>query len=724
MGLLRLKTTLTLLSKTIDIKFISTHSLFKSPILTVSARTICSAHCIGSSNLTKKTAYLQPRYRCHRQWTNHHFYLPSVTGNNTILFQTALTPLQLECLSCFHQGSSSTPQEPVGISKNDTKEVSPAHVIKSMLKYVWPKDNIAIKLRVVVAMSLLVSAKLSNVAVPFLFKFAVDDLNGLLDSPLHMNDAQSTILTSTFAVLLGYGIARIGASGLKELQNAVFAKVSQHSVREIARNVFTHVHNLDLSFHLNRQTGALSKAIDRGSRGINFILAALVFNVVPTIFEVSLVSAILGYRCGWEYAALTLSCIGVYTAFTMSITQWRTKFRHGMNQADNEAGNQAIDSLINYETVKYFNNERYEVEQYDKSLEKYEVASLKTTSSLALLNFGQQAIFSVALASAMLLSANQIVQGTMSVGDLVMVNGLLFQLSLPLNFLGSVYREVRQAMIDMQTMFALSDIKPAISSRPDAPPLRLHSMQEASIAFNDVHFKYGESKDIFRGLSFSVPAGKTVALVGGSGSGKSTIVRLLYRFFEPQQGKISIAGQDITDVDIDSLRHAIAIVPQDAVLFNNTIFHNLHYGNFNKSAEEVYEAARMAGIHDSIMSWPKQYDTSVGERGLKLSGGEKQRVAIARAILKSSPILVFDEATSSLDSITESNIMEALKTATRNRTSICIAHRLSTVVEADEILVLNEGAVVERGTHTELLDMPDSLYSKLWNTQHRASTSG
>jgi len=597
-------------------------------------------------------------------------------------------------------------------------------VIKSMLKYVWPQDNVAIKQRVVVAMSLLVTAKLSNVAVPFLFKYAVDDLNAVLDSPLHMNDAQGTIVTSAFALLLGYGIARVGASGFKELQNAVFAKVSQHSVREIARNVFTHLHKLDLSFHLNRQTGALSKAIDRGSRGINFILAALVFNVVPTIFEVSLVSTILATRCGWEYAAVTLSCIGVYAGFTMGVTQWRTQFRQRMNQAENQAGNQAIDSLINYETVKYFNNERYEVEQYDKSLKKYEAASLKTNSSLALLNFGQQTIFSVALASIMLLSANQIVQGTMSVGDLVMVNGLLFQLSLPLNFLGSVYREVRQAMIDMQTMFTLNGIKPAISSAANAPLLQLNSPRDASISFNDVHFKYGESKEIFRGLSFTVPAGKTVALVGGSGSGKSTIVRLLYRFFEPQQGQISIAGHDINDVDVDSLRSAIAIVPQDAVLFNNTIFHNLHYGNFSKTAEEVYEAARMAGIHDSIMSWPKQYNTSVGERGLKLSGGEKQRVAIARAILKSSPILIFDEATSSLDSITESNIMEALKTATRNRTSICIAHRLSTVVDADEIFVLDEGAVVERGTHSELLDTPDSLYSRLWNTQHRTSTTG
>nr|CAG4641532.1 EOG090X02PU [Eurycercus lamellatus] len=621
--------------------------------------------------------------------------------------------------SCFHPGSAVLARESIGI-EGEKKPVTSFQIGKYLFRYVWPKDNSEIKQRVVLAMGLLVSAKFLNVGVPFLFKYAVDHLNTHLDSPLHLSgDAQTTILTTSFAILIGYGIARCNAAGFNELRNAIFAKVSQHSVREIGKNVFLHLHNLDLAFHLNRQTGALSKAIDRGSRGITFLLAALLFNVVPTIFEVSLVSSILGVRCGWEFAAVTLSCIGLYSAYTLAITQWRTQFRVKMNQAENEAGNKAIDSLINYETVKYFNNERYEGEQYDKSLQKYEAASLKTNSSLALLNFGQQAIFSVALTSVMLLAANQIIKGEMTVGDLVMVNGLLFQLSLPLNFLGSVYREVRQAMLDMQVLFALQNVKPAISSGSEAPLLRLFDAKEASIAFENVHFHYGEGKDIFKGLDFSVQAGKTVAFVGGSGSGKSTIIRLLYRFFEPQHGHIFIAGQDINTVNIDSLRHAIAIVPQDPVLFNNTIFYNLSYGNFKKSEEQVHEAAKMAGIHDSIVSWPKQYKTEVGERGLKLSGGEKQRVAIARAILKSSPILVFDEATSSLDSITESNIMEALKKATQNRTSICIAHRLSTVVDADEIFVLDQGRVVERGTHTQLLASVDSAYSKLWKTQHR-----
>lgn len=641
-------------------------------------------------------------------------YLPYL--HDSKLLNPSLTPNWKTGIQLQSHGSSSHSHEFIG---NNVGPVSGPQLVKYLFRYIWPKDNWEIKRRVVFASGLLVSAKLLNVGVPFLFKHAVDLLNTHLDSPLHMGDPQATITTAVFTVLAAYGIARIGASGMNELRNAVFAKVSQHSVRQIAKNVFMHLHNLDLNFHLNRQTGALSKAIDRGSRGINFLLAALLFNVVPTIFEVSLVSTILGMRCGWEFATITLSCIGLYTGYTLAVTQWRTRFRIAMNQAENEAGNKAIDSLINYETVKYFNNEKFEAEEYDKSLKKYETASLKTNSSLALLNFGQQTIFSVALTAVMLLSAKQIVNGQMTVGDLVMVNGLLFQLSLPLNFLGSVYREVRQAVIDMQVLFALQNVKSSIPVTTALPPLKLETFKEATIEFQDVHFHYGGNKDIFSGLNFTVPAGKTVALVGGSGSGKSTLIRLLYRLFDPQQGKILIGGQDISAVNVDSLRQSIAIVPQEPVLFNNSIYYNLHYGNFEKSEKEVHQAAKMAGIHDSIMSWPMQYNTSVGERGLKLSGGEKQRVAIARAILKTSPILIFDEATSSLDSVTESNIMEALKRATTNRTSICIAHRLTTVIDADEIFVLQGGRIVERGTHPELLATANSVYAKLWNTQFR-----
>ncbi|KAI9553461.1 ABC transporter [Daphnia sinensis] len=679
--------------------------------------TFLQTYCVTKNILPACFLETSRANRYHRGTICNHVnkrYLPYL--HDSKILNPSFTSIWKTGIQLQSHGSSSHSHEFIG---SNVGPVSGPQLVKYLIRYIWPKDNWEIKRRVLFASGLLVSAKLLNVGVPFLFKHAVDLLNTHLDSPLHMGDPQATITTAVFTVLAAYGIARIGASGMNELRNAVFAKVSQHSVRQIAKNVFMHLHNLDLNFHLNRQTGALSKAIDRGSRGINFLLAALLFNVVPTIFEVSLVSTILGMRCGWEFATITLSCIGLYTGYTLAVTQWRTRFRVAMNQAENEAGNKAIDSLINYETVKYFNNEKFEAEEYDKSLKKYEAASLKTNSSLALLNFGQQAIFSVALTAVMLLSAKQIVNGQMTVGDLVMVNGLLFQLSLPLNFLGSVYREVRQAVIDMQVLFALQNVKSSIPVTATSPPLKLETFKEATIQFQDVHFRYGGNKEIFSGLNFTVPAGKTVALVGGSGSGKSTLIRLLYRLFEPQQGKILIGGQDISAVNVDSLRQSIAIVPQEPVLFNNTIYYNLHYGNFQKSEEDVHQAAKMAGIHDSIMSWPNQYNTSVGERGLKLSGGEKQRVAIARAILKTSPILIFDEATSSLDSVTESNIMEALKRATTNRTSICIAHRLTTVIDADEIFVLQGGRIVERGTHPELLAMANSVYAKLWNTQFR-----
>ncbi|KAK0096784.1 hypothetical protein PV326_004419 [Microctonus aethiopoides] len=622
--------------------------------------------------------------------------------------------------NCFHPGVSSLSRENFDIP--DKPAVSNAEMMKAMLDYIWPKDDPSIRTRVKLAVGLLIGSKMMGVAVPFFLKHAVDTLNNAAaaagsDTVLAIGTAPETVATVATSLLIGYGISRCGAAGFNELRNAVFAKVAQNSIRRIANNVFIHLHNLDLAFHLSKQTGALSKMIDRGSRGINFVLSAMVFNIVPTIFEMALVSTVLGINCGPEYAAVAIGCVSVYSMFTLAVTQWRTKFRVYMNKAENEAGNKAIDSLINYETVKYFNNEAFEARRYDESLKKYQDASLKTSTSLAMLNFGQNAIFSAALSLIMVMTVKNIMNGTMTVGDLVMVNGLLFQLSVPLGFLGSVYREVRQALIDMQTMFSLMSLPPSITNKTNAVPFII-TPTTSEIIFDKVNFHYVEGKKILEDMSVIIPSGKKIAIVGGSGCGKSTIVRLLYRFFEPQKGNIFINGRDIRDVNLNELRRAIAIVPQDSVLFHESIFYNLHYGNLSKSENDVYEAAKMANLHDAIKKWPMGYNTPVGERGLKLSGGEKQRVAIARAILKDSPILIFDEATSSLDSITESNILDALSRATVGRTSIVIAHRLSTVMDADEILVLNNGQLIERGTHQELLAMPQSVYNKLWNAQH------
>ncbi|XP_016799197.1 iron-sulfur clusters transporter ABCB7, mitochondrial isoform X3 [Pan troglodytes] len=541
--------------------------------------------------------------------------------------------------------------------KEGLKDVDTRKIIKAMLSYVWPKDRPDLRARVAISLGFLGGAKAMNIVVPFMFKYAVDSLNQMSGNMLNLSDAPNTVATMATAVLIGYGVSRAGAAFFNEVRNAVFGKVAQNSIRRIAKNVFLHLHNLDLGFHLSRQTGALSKAIDRGTRGISFVLSALVFNLLPIMFEVMLVSGVL-----------------------------------------------------------YFNNERYEAQRYDGFLKTYETASLKSTSTLAMLNFGQSAIFSVGLTAIMVLASQGIVAGTLTVGDLVMVNGLLFQLSLPLNFLGTVYRETRQALIDMNTLFTLLKVDTRIKDKVMASPLQI-TPQTATVAFDNVHFEYIEGQKVLSGISFEVPAGKKVAIVGGSGSGKSTIVRLLFRFYEPQKGSIYLAGQNIQDVSLESLRRAVGVVPQDAVLFHNTIYYNLLYGNISASPEEVYAVAKLAGLHDAILRMPHGYDTQVGERGLKLSGGEKQRVAIARAILKDPPVILYDEATSSLDSITEETILGAMKDVVKHRTSIFIAHRLSTVVDADEIIVLDQGKVAERGTHHGLLANPHSIYSEMWHTQ-------
>ncbi|EFO92111.1 CRE-ABTM-1 protein, partial [Caenorhabditis remanei] len=563
-------------------------------------------------------------------------------------------------------------------------------LVQRLLKYVWPKDKPEIKRRVLVALSLLIAAKLANVSVPFLLRDVVNYYNGKSPELLKLTfdgTPSQTIFTAGIATCIAYGMARATSSAFNELRNAVFAKVAQNSVRSISRSIFLHLHSLDLSFHLNRQTGALSKAIDRGTRGMSFVLSSLIFNLIPTAVEIGMVSALFTGTLGPEFAYMTMGSIGMYGIATLGITSWRTKFRHQMNQADNDAGNKAIDSLINYETVKYFNNEKFEADRYDHYLKKYEGASLKTTSSLALLNFSQNAIFSGALIGVMCMAGTRIAAGDFTIGDLILANTLLFQLSIPLNFLGSVYREVRQGLVDMNQMFSLLTLKPKIVEAPDARQLKITG-NDITLKFEDVHFGYLPEKPILKGLNLEIPAGKKVAIVGGSGSGKSTIVRLLYRLYDTEHGTVRINGAETRELTLESLRQAISIVPQDSVLFHDTIFYNLAYGRPTATKDEVIQAAKMADLHESVMRMPNN-----------------------------APFVIYDEATSSLDAITESNIMKALKGAVEKRTSLFIAHRLATIVDADIIYVLEEGRVAEKGSHFELL-AHDGLYAQLWKSQN------
>ncbi|KAJ9215998.1 hypothetical protein DTO166G4_2542 [Paecilomyces variotii] len=583
-------------------------------------------------------------------------------------------------------------------------------IMKEMVKYLWPKDDWGTKLRVGTALSLLVGGKILNVEVPFYFKSIVDSMN------VDFAAVGGTAYTVAGSMIIAYGTTRIGASLFQELRNAVFARVAQQAIRKVARNVFDHLLRLDLNFHLSRQTGGLTRAIDRGTKGISFLLTSMVFHVFPTALEISLVCGILTYQYGMQFAAITALTMVAYTAFTITTTAWRTKFRKQANAADNRGATVAVDSLINYEAVKYFNNEKYEVARYDRALKAYEDASIKVTTSLAFLNSGQNIIFSSALAGMMYLAANGVAQGTLTVGDLVMVNQLVFQLSVPLNFLGSVYRELRQSLLDMETLFNLQKVNVKIEERPNAKVLDLSRGGE--IRFENVTFGYHPERPILKNASFTIPAGQKFAIVGPSGCGKSTILRLLFRFYDTQSGRILVDGQDIRDVTLDSLRKSIGVVPQDTPLFNDTIEHNIRYGRMDASDEEVRQAAQKAHIHGLIETMPEKYKTPVGERGMMISGGEKQRLAISRLILKDPPLLFFDEATSALDTYTEQallqNINEILKE--KARTSVFIAHRLRTIYDSDQILVLKDGHVAETGTHRELLDK-EGIYAELWQAQ-------
>ncbi|KAI2616959.1 P-loop containing nucleoside triphosphate hydrolase protein [Hypomontagnella submonticulosa] len=603
-------------------------------------------------------------------------------------------------------------KDPLAAVDKSTQEQRKADwaIMKEMAHYLWPKDNLGTKLRVSLAVALLVGAKVLNVQVPFYFKSIVDAMN------IDVGATGGTAAMVAGSMILAYGATRIGATIFQELRNAVFASVAQKAIRRVACNVFDHLLRLDLNFHLTKQTGGLTRAIDRGTKGISFLLTSMVFHIFPTALEIGMVCGILTWQYGAKYAAITAVTMTAYTVFTIWTTSWRTKFRRQANAADNKASTVAVDSLINYEAVKYFNNEKFEVARYDKALQEYEKSSIKVATSLALLNSGQNIIFSSALTAMMYLAANGVASGSLTVGDLVMVNQLVFQLSVPLNFLGSVYRELRQSLLDMETLFNLQKVNVSIKELPDAKALQLSRGGE--IKFENVSFGYNVDRPILRDLTMTIPAGQKVAIVGPSGCGKSTILRLLFRYYDVENGRILIDDQDVRHVTLESLRKSIGVVPQDTPLFNDTVEHNIKYGDMSAPESQVIAAAKRARIHDIISHWPAGYHTRVGERGMMISGGEKQRLAVSRLLLKDPPLLFFDEATSALDTHTEQALMQNINSILRekSRTSVFVAHRLRTIYDADLIIVLKEGRVAEQGTHKELIDH-GGLYSELWSAQ-------
>ena len=594
---------------------------------------------------------------------------------------------------------------------------NPLGTLVNLWPYMWPAGRPDLRARVVWASVLLIIAKFVLLTVPYFFKWTTDALNGKLD----MQGILPAFLLGAVVLVIAYNVARVLQGGLNQLRDTLFASVGQHAVRQLANRTFVHMHQLSLRFHLERKTGGLSRIIERGTKGIEAIVRFTILNTVPTVVEFVMTAAIFWAAYGFWYVVVAAATVWIYSWFTIKASDWRIAIRRTMNDSDTEANTKAIDSLLNFETVKYFGNEEMEAKRFDVSMARYEKAATEVWTSLGWLNFGQAVIFGIGQTIMMVMSAMAVQRGEQTIGDFVFVNTLLMQLSVPLNFIGFVYREIRQGLTDIEQMFELLEVQAEVIDKDEARPLAItDSPARGAISFRDVHFAYDAARPILKGISFDVPAGKTVAIVGPSGAGKSTISRLLYRFYDIQSGAITIDGQDVRDVTQKSLRSAIGMVPQDTVLFNDTVAYNIRYGRPGATEAEVAAAAEIAQIDRFIRSLPEGYDTKVGERGLKLSGGEKQRVAIARTILKAPPILILDEATSALDTTTEHEIQSALDTVSQNRTTLVIAHRLSTVINADEIIVLRDGKIAERGSHAELLDA-DGLYASMWNRQREAT---
>ena len=579
--------------------------------------------------------------------------------------------------------------------------------VRSLLPYLWPKGDTGSHVRLLLAAACLILAKIATVYVPLVYSHAVDAL-----SPQH------GVAVVPVALIVGYGLLRVASAGFGELRDAIFAAVQQRTTRRVGLDTFRHMHGLSLRFHLDRQTGGVSRAIERGVQAVQSVLRLAVFNLLPTILEVFLVTGVIWRLFDWRYAAVTFAAVASYIGFTLGFTTWRVKYRREMNKVDTEANTKALDSLLNYETVKYFGNEAHEARRFDEALARYETAAVRTQVTLNMLNIGQATIISGGLALIMLMAANAVQSGEMTVGKFVLVNTYLMQLYQPLNFLGFVYASIKQGVVDMEQMFRLLSVEAEVADAPNARPLQPApgAYGQGAVVFENVRFGYRPDREILHGISFAVPPGAKLAIVGPTGAGKSTISRLLFRFYDVTGGRILIDGQDLRDVTQTSLRAAIGVVPQDTVLFNDTIRYNIAYGRVGASQAEIEHASRAAQVHDFVARLPDGYDTMVGERGLKLSGGEKQRVAIARTILKDPRILILDEATSALDTRTEVDIGAALQNAATNRTTLVIAHRLSTVVDADEIIVLVDGHVAERGSHAELL-AADGVYAGMWQLQ-------